>query len=151
MSMVRLLPRVLVLLVLPFAIAGCASQAGGSTPMRGNPCTSGNGSDNRQAPIVCVDDSNRVLSVWPEPVTVHDVLKEDMRTPVMVHWFTRSGGGDLQLEIEPGCVARHQCDGRGHCWARSMPGSKSSCKYDVWINGGNHDRLDPTIVITGCC
>ncbi|HEX2060558.1 MAG TPA: hypothetical protein VHK90_07445, partial [Thermoanaerobaculia bacterium] len=61
------------------------------------------------------------------------------------------GGGDLQLEIEPGCVTQQQCDGRGHCWARSIPGSASRCKYDVWINGGNHDRLDPTIVITGCC
>lgn len=151
MSVVRLVPRGLALLAVLLVIAGCASQSGGGNPLRGNPCLSGPGSNNRQAPIVCVDDSTRTLSVWPEPVMVHDVAEGDRATPVTVHWFTKSGAGDLQLEIEPGCVSRQQCDGQGHCWAKSVPGASKRCKYDVWINGGNHDRLDPTVVITGCC
>jgi hypothetical protein len=152
MAVVRLVPRGLALLAVVFMIAGCASQnSSGGNPIRGNPCLTGNGSTNRQAPIVCVDDSARTLSVWPEPVVVHDVLESDRKSPVALHWFTKSGDGDLQIEMEPGCVSNVQCDGRGHCWSRTIPGSKSRCKYDVWINGGNHERLDPTVVITGCC
>jgi hypothetical protein len=53
--------------------------------------------------------------------------------------------------VEPGCVGDVRCDGRGHCSARAVAGAARSCKYDVWINGGDHDRLDPTIVISPCC
>lgn len=149
MSVVRMLPRCLVLLSLAFLAACAGHHPGGSG--NGNPCLNGNGSSSRQAPIVCVDDSARVLSVSPEPVTVHDVLESDRRSPVAVHWYTKSGAGDLQLEIAPGCVTPPQCDGRGHCWARSLPGATGKCKYDVWIEGGRHDRLDPTIVLSTCC
>lgn len=149
MSIAGRLSPVALLLVTIIALAGCSSRDAG--PAAASPCRDGNGSTNRQAPIVCVDDSARKLSVSPEPVRVHDVLESDRRSPVTVHWYTVSGGGDLQLEIEPGCVSRQQCDGRGHCWAQSVPGANRECKYDVWINGGNHDRLDPTVVIQPCC
>ena len=138
--------RVMVL----FVLAGCAANQqspGGSAAVCGN----GVGSANRQAPIICVDDSNRTLAVNPDPVTIHNVRKDDMASPVMVHWYTRSGPGDLQLELEEGCVAQVKCDGRGHCQARTEPKSSKTCKYDVWITGDDHDRLDPTIVLTNCC
>lgn len=158
MSLAGRMSRVLLLLVTPVWIAGCAASsqqsdshiAGGGSS--GSPCTNGNGSENRQAPIVCVDDSQRTLSVWPEPVHAHDVHAAGGGRPVMLHWYTKSGGGDLQVEIEPGCVADVKCDGRGHCSARSVAGKeRRECKYDVWINGGQHDRLDPTVVIQPCC
>jgi hypothetical protein len=158
MSLAGRMSRVVLLLVTPIWIAGCAASqqagdshiAGGGTG-QGSPCSNGNGSENRQAPIVCVDDSQRTLSVWPEPVHVHDVQTGGGK-PVMVHWYTRSGGGDLRVEIEPGCVVQETCDGRGHCSARSVPGKgRRECKYDIWINGGQHDRLDPTVVIQPCC
>jgi hypothetical protein len=148
--------RIVVLLLTPLGIAGCAaSGATDSQPsgiMRGSPCA-GNaaGEASRQAPIVCVDDSARTLSVRPDPVAIHDVLENNRSAPVVLQWFTTSGTGDLQLEIEPGCVSDVRCNGRGHCTARSVPRAARSCKYDVWINGGNHDRLDPTIVISPCC
>lgn len=133
-----------------FVLAGCAAnqQSPGRTARA---CGNGVGSANRQAPVVCVDDRARTLSVSPEPITLHDTRSDDGKSPVMLHWFTRSGSGDLQVEVEPGCVAEVKCDGNGHCQARSQPGASNACKYDVWINGGDHDRLDPTIVIVKCC
>lgn len=152
------LSRIVFLLLTPVWIAGCAARGGVDTNteppgiMRGSPCASNpNGEANRQAPIICVNDSARTLTVSPDPVVLHDTLSSDRRSPVVLHWFTTSGTGDLQLEIEPGCVEAQRCDGNGHCTARSRPGSAQRCKYDVWINGGNHDRLDPTIVISPCC
>jgi hypothetical protein len=153
MSELRFLPRWIVLFGIALTIAGCASapavDMGGGKPF-GGPCSSPRGDANRQAPIVCVDDSSRTLVVSPDPVTVDDALSRDRKSPVMMHWFTRSGTGDLQVEIEPGCVAEAKCDGRGHCSARTMPGSTKSCKYDVWVTGKS-ERLDPTIVVTTCC
>jgi hypothetical protein len=145
--------RFLVLALFVAAFSGCAAR---STDVAGvapsaSVCRDGAGSTNRQAPIVCVDDSARTLSVNPDPVVVHDVRANDRKTPVTVHWFTRSGRGDLQLEFEAGCVEQHRCDGQGHCWARSVPGSTSRCKYDVWIAGGKHDRLDPVVEVETCC
>jgi len=161
MSLIRRVSGVLVILLSMLFLTTCtASQdAAGTQPVSptvspsraGNPCTSGRGSDNRQAPIVCVDDSRRTLSVSPDPVRVHNVLRGDMRSPVMIHWWTQSGGGDLELEIADGCVTDLDCSRPGHCSARTLPGAGKSCKYDVWITGGNHDRLDPTIVIEPCC
>jgi hypothetical protein len=138
--------RVVVLLVL----AGCAANQQ-SPSATARVCGGGVGSSNRQAPIVCVDDSARTLTVSPDPVTLHDVRSDDRRSPVVLHWYTRSGSGDLQVEMEPGCTSDVRCDGNGHCQALSRPGAKGTCKYDVWINGGNHERLDPTVVITTCC
>jgi hypothetical protein len=141
------------LLVFVLFIAGCASQAAVDEPpgFRGSPCRDKAGRSNRQAPIVCVDDSARNLTVSPDPVVIHDVLETDRKTPVVIHWFTTSGKGDLQVEIEPGCVEAQRCDRPGHCSARSVPRSTKRCKYDVWINDGQHDRLDPTLVVSPCC
>ncbi len=151
--------RIVFLLLTPVWIAGCASRGGTDTQpgpppgiMRSSPCRENpQGETNRQAPIICVDDSARTLTVSPDPVVLHDVLEADRSSPVVLHWFTTSGTGDLQLEIDPGCVEAQRCDGNGHCTARSRPRSTQRCKYDVWINGGNHERLDPTIIISPCC
>lgn len=157
MSLAGRMSRVVLLLVTPIWIAGCAASRQADSHINqggsgGSPCSNGNGSENRQAPIVCVDDSQRTLSVSPEPIHVHDVLATGGGQPVILHWYTKSGTGDLQVEIQPGCVVREMCDGRGHCWARSVPGKeRRECKYDVWINGGQHERLDPTVVIQPCC
>jgi hypothetical protein len=154
MSLIRRSSAVLVGVLSGLFLTTCAvSHSADVAPAGGgNPCMSGNGSSNRQAPIVCVDDSNRTLTVSPDPVRAHHVLESDRKSPVMIHWWTRSGTGALQLEIEPGCVAKHQCDSRtGHCWAQTLSKSGATCKYDVWIEGGNHDRLDPTIVVDACC
>jgi hypothetical protein len=139
--------RVLALIV----FAGCASHNAAPPGASGGPCANGNGVSNRQAPIICVDDRARKLAVDPDPITIHNVRKNDMASPVMVHWYTRSGTGDLQLKIEEGCLAEIKCDGRGHCQARTEPKSLKSCKYDVWITGDQHELLDPTIVIVNCC
>ena len=148
--------RILFLLPIVLFIAGCASRGATDTQppgiMRSSPCGANPaGEANRQAPIICVDDSSRALTVSPDPVFVHDALAADPTGPVVLHWFTTSGSGDLQVKIEPGCVTTETCDGRGHCMARSVPRANKRCKYDVWINGGDHDRLDPTIVISPCC
>jgi len=153
MSVTRSLSRVVILLL----VAGCASRGAVDNMqppgiMRSSPCgANSRGEANRQAPIVCVDDSARTLTVSPDPVVVHDALEADRNAPVVVHWFTTSGTGNLQVEIEPGCVEAQRCDGNGHCSARSVPHSAARCKYDVWIDDGQHDRLDPTIVISPCC
>jgi hypothetical protein len=81
-----------------------------------------------------------------------DVQASDKTSPVEVKWYTKSGTGDVQVAIEPGCVTDQSCDGRGKCKAKTMKGGKTRCKYDVWIAGDpSHDRLDPTVVITPCC
>ncbi len=159
MSEVRLVPRLLTLLVAALLIAGCASKSGGSSSGSSssepatllNPCASGTPAKNKQAPIVCIDDSARTLVVTPDPVEVHDVNASDRKTPVSVQWFTKSGTGDVHVLIEPGCVAKKSCDGRGKCKAETVPGARKKCKYDVWIIGGKHDRLDPTVDVGGCC
>lgn len=139
-QMLRVCP-ILVLLV--FFIAGCAAyhDATGGGVCAGEP--------NPQSPIVCVDDSVRTLTVNPDPITIDDVQGGQ---PITLVWKTESGRGDLQVEMkDPGCVTDVNCPGNGRCTARSIPGASKSCKYDVWINGGNHDRLDPTVVIQPCC
>jgi len=153
MSEVRQVPRVLMVLAVTLVIAGCGPRPmpdPGPTPFRGNPCASGRAASTKQAPIVCVDDSARTLRVVPDPVVVHDVSASDRTTPVTMQWFTMSGSGDVQLEIEPGCVTNAKC-ANGHCTAHTVPGARKQCKYDVWITGGAHDRLDPTVVVDGCC
>jgi hypothetical protein len=139
-------------------IAACAANQNPDRPARGganliaNPCTSGAAVSTKQEPIVCIDDSARKLVASPDPVEVHDVKAGDPSTPVEVKWFTTSGTGDVQVAIEPGCVTDQSCDGHGKCKAKAVKGGKSRCKYDVWIAGDDkHDRLDPTVVVTGCC
>jgi hypothetical protein len=155
MSVVRLAPRLLALLVCILLIAGCAAQGNanrsGPTELVANPCADGTPPMNKQAPIVCVDDSARVLKVSPDPVIVHDVNAADRKTPVPIQWFTTSGTGDVKVRIDSGCVARESCNGKGKCTAETVPGAKKECKYDVWITGGKHDKLDPTVVVEGCC
>ncbi|HYC62847.1 MAG TPA: hypothetical protein VEK79_25125 [Thermoanaerobaculia bacterium] len=150
------MPRLLMVLAIPVLIAGCAARPmpdPGPMPFRGGPCAGGKAASTKQAPIVCIDDSARTLSVSPDPIAAHDAKASNRATPVTMQWFTTSGSGDVRLEIEPGCVANVRCNGNGHCTAQtvSVSGARKECKYDVWIEGGNHDRLDPTIVVDPCC
>jgi hypothetical protein len=152
MSEVRLVPRLLVLLVAVLLIAGCAARmTPNPTSLRANPCASGTPPMNKQAPIVCIDDSARTLVVSPDPVMMHDVNASDRKSPVPVQWFTKSGTGDVHVRIDPGCVDKQACDGRGKCAAETVPGARKTCKYDVWITGGKHDKLDPLVIVGGCC
>ena len=124
---------------------------GGPAPLRGNPCTAKAGSTDRNAPIVCVDDTGAKLSVSPDPIRVHDVGAAD-RLPVVIQWYTVSGANDLHVELEPGCVADTKCDGNGHCMARTVAlavKTEKRCKYDVWTD--KHPRLDPEVIVIPCC
>jgi hypothetical protein len=152
--------RYLVPLGIVLFLCTCAAQQGtgtpnpggtGPAPLRANPCASRAGSADRNAPIVCVDDTGATLKVNPDPVRVHDVGAAD-RAPVVIHWFTVSGANDLQIQLQPGCVTETKCDGNGHCMARTLPrGDKTErrCKYDVWTN--KHPRLDPDVIVIPCC
>jgi hypothetical protein len=86
-------------------------------------------------------------------VVVHDVKAEDRSSPVPIQWYTKSGTGDVHVRFAPGCasVKVKGCNGKGKCEAATVPGSRTECKYDVWITGGKHDLLDPTVVVDGCC
>jgi hypothetical protein len=154
-----MVPRLLALLVATLLIAGCAANNASSTgasssmPLRANPCASGAPPMNKQAPIVCVDDTQRTLAVFPEPIHVHDGKSEDRSKPVPIQWYTKSGTGDVHVQMGPACesVKVKGCSGGGKCEAETTPGKMAPCKYDVWITGGKHDRLDPTIIIDPCC
>jgi hypothetical protein len=96
-----------------------------------------------------VDDTGDTLSVSPDPIVLHDKMKGGS-APVTMQWFTRSGGGNLQIEIEDGCVTDVKCDGKGHCTAKSRDiDADTKCKYDVWTD--TKPRLDPDLIITPCC
>ena len=153
MSEVRILLRGILLFTVVLVLAGCAAQstvsggAAAGTRMTGV-CGSGAGKADRNAPIVCVDDSGPALSVNPDPVHVHSVAQAD-RQPVVIHWWTRSGGNTLNLEIQPGCVTDLTCNGP-HCTARTLPQTeRKQCKYDVWTQV--QPKLDPDIVVDPCC
>lgn len=148
MSKVRNLLRWFLLIIAVLALTTCA-PSNGSVSRLGNPCSEGAGKADRNAPIVCVDDTGETLSVNPDPITVHDVGKSD-RQPVVLHWWTRSGGNVLNVEIADGCVTDVDCKG-GHCKAktRETDASGARCKYDVWTD--KHPRLDPDIIIVDCC
>ena len=146
MSNLRRVPLLLVLAAMTLVITGCGSWINRTTSR--NPCSTGHGSSNKQAPIICVDDSNPVLIVTPDPVTAHDVLRGTNR-PVTVKWFTMSGA-DLTVEMkDTGCVSQVNCNAPGNCTAQTIPGAAKQCKYDVWTTPNN--RLDPVIIITTCC
>lgn len=151
MSEVRVLLRFFVLLVLTVVVCGCAQRAA-LTPSRGGgggPCGGGKGISDRQAPIVCVDDTGATLSVDPDPIVLHNKMKSDGK-PVTLQWFTRSGSNNLYVEIEPGCLTEVKCNGKGHCTAKSRDlAAETRCKYDVWTD--KHPRLDPDVVVTPCC
>lgn len=149
--------RIPVLFTATLLIAACAANpdrpALGGGNLIVNPCTTGKAAaSSRQNPVVCIDDSARTLVAYPDPIEVHDVNASDRSLPVEVKWYTKSGAGNVQVAIEPGCVTDQSCDGRGKCKAKTVKGGKTRCKYDVWIAGDpSHDRLDPTVVITPCC
>jgi hypothetical protein len=148
MSVFRVLLRFAVLVTVAVLLSTCAHQ-GVAPAAPGNPCLIGGGSDNRNAPIVCVDDTGSTLSVAPDPVTAFD--RDAGGQPVMIHWWLKSGGNDLDIDVKPGCVTDKHCE-NGHCFARTLPKSVKgdvTCKYDVWTT--RQPRLDPAIVLTDCC
>lgn len=157
MSEVRFVLRGVLLVTAALVLMTCSSSndsagtsvapGGGPTRMAG-PCGSGVGKADRNAPIVCVDDTGGTLKVHPDPITAHSVGQTD-RQPVMLHWWTRSGGNELNIEIQPGCVTDVKCSG-GHCSARTLPmTSQTKCKYDIWTD--KHPKLDPDIIVDPCC
>lgn len=154
MPKVRILLRWFLLITAALALGTCSSSssntsvAPGGGPSRANPCSGGRGVENRNAPIVCVDDTGGTLSVHPDPIAAHSVGQSD-RQAVMIHWWTRSGGNALNIEIQPGCVTDVTCNG-SHCSARTLPAvERKQCKYDVWTD--KHPKLDPDIVVDPCC
>lgn len=153
MSEVRILLRWILLMTAGLVLSTCNSSRSTIAPRGGgsqlaNPCSAGVGKADRNAPIVCVDDTAATLSVHPDPITAHSVGQSD-RQPVMIHWWTRSGSNALELEIQPGCVTDVTCRG-GHCMARTLPATeRKQCKYDVWTD--KHPKLDPEVVIDPCC
>ena len=150
MSEVHRLPRLLTLLVASIFIATCAqhSHAPAASGFAGNPCSSGNGVANREAPIVCIDDTNAKLTVNPDPVMVWH--KTPAGAPVTIQWFTKSGGGAIQFRWhKTTCVMNEVCTS-GRCTAQTRSTSTGeTCKYDVMLPG--HDTLDPEVVVGGCC
>lgn len=150
MSEVRILLRWCLLVMIGLALLTCATSGstGGGTTIAANPCSKGTGVTNRNAPVVCVDDTAATLSVNPDPITVHSFGETD-HGPVVVHWWTKSGSNALNVEVQPGCVTEMSCLG-GHCKARTLPVTeRKQCKYDVWTD--KHARLDPEIIIDPCC
>lgn len=130
------------------------SRSGPSVAPETGPCNSqGKGDENRDRPIVCVDDSAGALSVHPDPVRAHEVMSTDRKTPPVIQWFTRSGRGDLKVEFkDAGCVTDIDCNKNGHCKAKVIPlggAGEKRCKYDVLLEG--HPTLDPDTIIVGCC
>ena len=156
MTQVRILLRWFLLATAVLALATCAPTAKGPDDpgLRANPCNTGAGKDDRHAPIVCVDDLGGTLSVNPDPINVHDEGRgsggRGNGEPVIIHWWTRSGTGDLGIQVADGCVTDVNCRG-AHCMAKTLPkdGSGARCKYDVWT--AKHPRLDPEIIIVDCC
>lgn len=155
MSKVRILLRGVLLIAAALALGTCSSSSssntgiasGGGRSLAGT-CSTGLGKADRNAPIICVDDTGGTLSVHPDPITAHSVAETD-RQPVTLHWWTRSGGNALSIEIQEGCVTDVTCDGP-HCSARTLPAEeRKQCKYDVWTD--KHPKLDPDIVVDPCC
>jgi hypothetical protein len=156
MSVVRLVARLFVLSAFALLMNRCAHPAPDPNPIRplaDNPCAKGTPAASKQAPIVCIDDTNRKLVARPDRVFVHDVKADDATKPVSIQWYTTSGTGDVKVKMAPGCTAVNvkNCNGNGKCEAETVPGSRTECKYDVWITGDKHELLDPTVVVDACC
>lgn len=148
MSEVRILLRWFLLVPAALSVLTCASTSAPLEP-RMNPCADGAGRKSLRAPIVCVDDTGPRLTVSPDPVVADD---RHGGRPVVIHWWTRSGRGELRIEGVDACLTNVECSG-DHCMAKAkdVPETEAwvRCKYDVWTNEQN--RLDPDIVITECC
>jgi len=147
--------RPVVALALTLLLSGCSAHSQIAEEADANPCSVKKKND-PQKPYVCVDDSGAVLTATPFHVLAHESVKNDKTRAVKIDWYTTSGGGDLRLKIYDACVEAHSCNGNGHCWTKTKPGSVAygeiqQCKYDVWIQNGSQPVLDPTIIITGCC
>lgn len=152
--------RLAIVLAASLMFMTCASRSftagGGVQPNRltTGPCGGGKGTENRNAPIVCVDDGGETLSVNPDPVFAFDVGASGGR-PVVIQWFTTSGGGNLRIDMKSAeCVTAMSCNGRGKCTARTIPfkpgeTGEKRCKYDVLTD--THPPLDPDTVIVKCC
>ena len=160
------LRRIAVLCVLAvLVIAGCKTpmqdDISGSGPTKaptGDCGTTGLGTQMRNAPIVCVDGGT-TLSVHPESIVAFNVMSTDRATPPTIHWITRSGSGNLKIDMkDPGCVETPiNCNAPGKCLARVVrglgPGARpaeiiKTCRYTVTLDGR---VLDPDTVIVGCC
>lgn len=119
-----------------------------------NPCGVGTGSTGSRtidAPVVCVDDSGATLRVTPDLTVLRDLDRVGGQ-PVEIQWYTVSGGNDLRIEIEPGCLTSLVCERPGRCSAKAIRRPDKTwkrCKYDVWTD--RHPRLDPDVIITPCC
>jgi hypothetical protein len=149
MSEVRILLRSLLLVPAALVVLTCASTPPDLLMMNPNPCADGAGRKSLRAPIVCVDDTGAMLRVSPDPVVADD---RHGGRPVVIHWWTTSGGGELRIEGVDACLTNVECSG-DHCMAKTVDVPEAEawvrCKYDVWTNAEN--RLDPDIVITECC
>jgi hypothetical protein len=123
------------------------SPGGGNAGFVGA-CGSVTASANRDAPIVCIDDTGSALTVSPDPIRVNQT-HSTTHAPVVLQWHTKSGN-DVQIEMEPGCVEPVKCT-KGHCTTKAMPtsGSETRCKYSIEMSG--HPKLDPDVIIIPCC
>lgn len=158
MVQLRSLLRFAALLVAAFVLTTCAHyhgpDSGTMMPSGGSgfvgPCGTGAGSADRDAPIVCVDDSGSTLTVSPDPIRVNEKHSKT-RAPVVLQWFTKSGRNDLEIRMEEGCVEPVKCDGKGHCMTKALGtnGTEKRCKYTIWTD--KHPKLDPDVIITPCC
>jgi len=115
-----------------------------------NDCARGVGTAHKEKPVVCVSSTEAGIVVQPESIELWDVLPSDKTKPVMIHWVTSTGGGDLQIRMKTeGCVEEMKCNEKGHCHAKAIDvtGSKR-CEYGITLDG---KELDPEVVITDCC
>lgn len=152
--------RSFAVLFIVFSIAGCRSHdLNPIVPRAASACAStGEGSPNRNTPVVCVAKGADAVTVQPESVHVWNVLSTDRRTPPTLQWITRSGGGNLQITFkDSGCVDTPVCNGKGHCGAKVITGLGATaaagaeikrCRYTITLDGL---VLDPDTVIVGCC
>ena len=149
MSEVRSLARLLLVLIASFLILTCAQSNNRPANLAGgNPCASGGGLDDREAPIVCIDDSNTKLTVNPDPVKVWHQNRGG--APVTIQWYTKSGASFSFRWKKTTCVTKEHCPTAGHCTAKTLStATGETCKYDVVVPG--HPDLDPDVVVSGCC
>lgn len=138
-------------LLLVLFIVGCAHRLPAPRSVTPSGCPGGSGGNHPDLPVICVDDRFSTLSVNPQTAYVNDTDSSDRQSPVAIHWFTRSGGRNLQVAFnDPSCVRNLSCDGRGHCRAVTNRVTKETrCKYDVWTD--EHPRLDPYVIVKPCC
>lgn len=154
MSEMRLVPRCLAVAVFAAIITACSSSHHSQDHGSGRPVCPG-AVDDRQGPVICVDDTGSALTFLPDPAVIHDVKHDDANAAVPIRWFVRTPGRKLEVEmVDPDCVDAPTCAGP-QCMSQSRKGQKDPkiCKYNVWVDRGEADEMyrDPTVIITGCC